>query len=360
MQAEGRRFEPGWLHHHDSSLLSHRCFLYRGHRPQRIEPVRKILVVSSIALAGLASWIWLPDALVEHRTCSPPDSEMVWIAGGLLVRGTVGSYPEEAAGEPVAVAGFWIDPHEVTNRQFARFVRETGYRTTAERPPGENQYPGIDASLIPAQSGSAVFIAPDQGTVGNWSFVVGASWRQPQGLGSSLAGLQDHPVVHISYADAQVYARWKGGNLPTESEWELAARAGAPTGIPAAGVTQPIEANTWQGAFPLLNLAEDGFARTAPVGCYAPNNYGLYDMIGNVWEWTSDGYHLGPVPQNPTAAARGQDPAQPGIPVKVIKGGSWLCAPNYCRRYRAAARQPQDITLGAAHLGFRTVRRGPQ
>ena len=199
-----------------------------------------------------------------------------------------------------------------------------------------------------------------------WRYVAGANWREPQGPGSSITGKENHPVVHIAYEDALAYARWKGRDLPTEAQWEFAARGGRDgeddwaSAFDAKG--KPL-ANTWQGLFPVLNTEEDGFTGTAPVGCFPPNGYGLYDMIGNVWEWTTDWYRPGHLPDaavnpaGPNLAQLRVSASQP--PSRVIKGGSYLCAHNYCARYRPAARQPQEVDLGAAHLGFRTVLNRP-
>ena len=265
-------------------------------------------------------------------------------------------YAEEGPIRTETVAAFDIDQHEVTNAQFARFVGETGYVTVAERPVDPAAYPGIPAAAL--QPGSAVFRF-EAGTFdpGNpaswWVFVPGASWRHPAGPGSDTRGLEHHPVVHVALEDAQAYARWAGRRLPTEIEWEWAARAARPD-APNPSL-QPAEANTWQGDFPQQNARADGFETTAPVGCFQPNALDLHDMIGNVWEWTSDPYHAAR-PTRSTPADHGHDPYQPGVAVGVIKGGSYLCAPNYCMRYRPGARHAQDLTLGASHIGFRTAR----
>nr|WP_205624895.1 formylglycine-generating enzyme family protein [Geminicoccus roseus] len=286
-------------------------------------------------------------------------------------------YPEEGPVREVTVGGFWIDACAVTNAEFSRFVAETGYQTVAERPLDPVRYPGVQAEmLIP---GSLVFrkaAGPvDRKDLRNWwSYVPGASWRHPEGPGTSTEGLEEHPVVHVAYADAKAYARWAGKDLPTEAEWEFAARGGLDQAAYCWGEAFMPDgrhmANTWQGNFPYENLAEDGFERTAPVGSYPANSHGLYDMAGNVWEWTSDWFATRhPLKKAGTCCTldnpRGPgkegsfDPAQPEIeiPRKVVKGGSFLCAPSYCLRYRPAARQPQMIDSAMSHVGFRCIRR---
>jgi formylglycine-generating enzyme required for sulfatase activity len=272
--------------------------------------------------------------------------------------------PEERFTHIVRVAPFFIDRHEVTNAQFARFVDATGYVTVAERGVDAKLHAGLAEDL--RAPGSAMFVKPAKfgsDTSTWWRYVKGASWRQPEGPGSSIAGRENHPVVHIAYEDALAYAHWLGRELPTEAQWEFAARGGAGPETPdwssaydAAG--KPI-ANTWQGIFPVLNTGEDGYVGTAPVGCFRPNGYGLYDMIGNVWEWTSDWYKAGHArtpADDPTGPALTEVRLAPGaIASKVIKGGSYLCASNYCARYRPTSRQPQEIDMSTGHVGFRTV-----
>jgi len=301
---------------------------------------------------------------------------MVHVPGGEFLMGSDRHYPEEKPVHRVRVDGFWMDATPVTNRQFARFVNETGYLTFAEIAPDPADYPGILPHMLKA--GSMVFTPPnhpvDLADIRNWwSFTFGADWRHPYGPGSSIKGLKDHPVVHISYQDAQAYAKWAGKELPTEAEWEFAARGGLEGREFAWGdelVPQGRHmANTWQGLFPHQNLAEDGHERTSPVGIFPANGFGLYDMIGNVWEWTVDWYaaqHEVPeksccIPANPRGASETKsfDPNQPQIriPRKVVKGGSHLCAPNYCRRYRPAARHAQPVDTSMSHVGFRCIRR---
>jgi sulfatase modifying factor 1 len=304
---------------------------------------------------------------------------MVFVPGGTFQMGSDDHYPEERPAHPVTVDGFWIDRHPVTNAQYAAFVEATGHVTTAEMPPDPRDYPGALPDMLYA--GSLVFVQPpgsvDLRDIGNWwAFVEGADWRHPTGPSSTIAGLGDHPVVHVSYADVTAYATWAGKQLPTEAEWECAARGGLDGAEYAWGDEfmprgRPM-ANTWQGTFPWGNDLLDGWLRTSPVGSFPPNSYGLVDMIGNVWEWTADWYaashpnaapHACCIPTNPRGADREAsiDPAQPEIriPRKVIKGGSHLCAPNYCRRYRPAARFPEAVDTSTSHIGFRCIRRLP-
>jgi len=305
----------------------------------------------------------------------PPAPDMAWIAGGRFRMGSAEHYPEEAPAHRVGVDGFWIDRHTVTNREFASFVRDTGHVTMAERRPDPAQYP--DARPGTLAPGSAVFVAPKHSVDLHdpyqwWRWVPAADWRHPQGPGSSVRGLPDHPVVHVAWDDACAYAAWAGKDLPTEAEWEYAARGGL-DGQPYAWGAEFTPggrhlANTWQGEFPIRNTGADGYEGTAPVGSYPANGYGLLDMIGNVWEWTVDWYgeHRPPasgccVVDNPRGGFQetSHDPAAGGvaIPRKVAKGGSYLCAPNYCRRYRPAARMAQAVDTSTSHLGFRCVAR---
>jgi len=300
---------------------------------------------------------------------------MHWIPGGTFRMGDDRGYPEEAPAHAVAVSGFWMAAHTVTNDQFADFVRATGYRTVAERPLDPALYPGAQPELL--KPGSAVFFMPTgradiRDVHSRWAYVPGANWRHPDGPDSTLEGRGREPVVHVAFEDAAAYAAWAGKELPTEAEWEFAARGG----LDSAEFCWGDEftpggrylANTWQGTFPFQDSGADGFAGRAPVGSFPANGYGLYDMAGNVWEWTADWYSsqhpvkAGPpccVPRNPRggAEALSYDPEQPAvrIPRRVIKGGSYLCAPNYCRRYRPAARHPQMIDTATCHIGFRCV-----
>jgi formylglycine-generating enzyme required for sulfatase activity len=308
---------------------------------------------------------------------STPDSDMLWIPGGSFRMGSEDFYPEEGPVHEVSVDGFWMDRYAVTNAQFARFVAATGYITVAERPLNPADYPGAPPeNLVPG----ALLFRKTAGPVDLydytnwWVWTPGTSWRHPHGPGSSFDGIERHPVVHVAYEDAESYAHWAGKELPSEAEWECAARGG----LDGKKFTWGDEdfpggkamANSWQGEFPWQNLLVDGYAGTSPVGAFPANGYGLHDMAGNVWEWTSDWYvprHADEVvksccvPVNPrvVSADKSYNPKQPQfkIPRKVVKGGSHLCAPNYCLRYRPAARQPQMIDTGMSHIGFRCIAR---
>lgn len=263
---------------------------------------------------------------------------MVWVEGGTGTLGSRGHYPEEQPPVSVTVDGFWIDRYEVTNARFVEFVRATGYETSAER---------ASETGLPV-AGSAVFSTSN----GGWSFVAGADWRHPEGSGSSIDGREDHPVVQVSLEDAKAFADWAGRQLPTEAQWEFAARAG----LAGRGGHAPLSANTWQGVFPLNDEGRDGHVGRAPVGSFAADALGLHDMIGNVWEWTVSPYYPTHEPSEQMRARKeGFDPRQPGVAVAVVKGGSFLCSPDYCRRYRPAARYPQEPSLGTNHIGFRTI-----
>ncbi len=303
-----------------------------------------------------------PAAATEFATdaaCTAPSSQPVHIKGGTFVMGSNAVYAEEGPPHEVQVDAFWIDPHEVTNRQFAAFVAATGYVTVAERPVDPAQF-GVPAERIPAhmlEPGSAVFTPPERPSRNYadwWEYVPGASWKKPYGPQGPDA-VADQPVVHLAWDDMQAYATWAGGRLPTEAEWEFAASADAPDYVEQPG---PGAANSWQGVFPVVNAAEDGFKGIAPVGCFAPNAFGLYDMVGNVWEVTADFFRPGHDPaagDNPRGPGENDayDPLNPGFASRVMKGGSYLCAPNYCQRYRPESRQGRDPGLGASNVGFR-------
>jgi formylglycine-generating enzyme required for sulfatase activity len=304
-------------------------------------------------------------------------SEQVWIDGGEFLMGSDRHYPDEGPTRLVTVGGFWIDPHPVTNAQFSRFVGETGHVSVAEVAPEADDYPGArPEDLVP---GSLVFtMTPGPVRLDDfrqwWAWTHGADWRHPTGPGSGIEGIDDHPVVHVAYADAEAYASWAGCDLPTEAEWEFAARGGLDGAEFTWGEGDPQDtpapkANTWQGGFPYENSKADGWDRTSPVGIYEANGYGLYDMAGNVWEWTTDWYsrptHPAPsccAPVSGPTAEESYDPGQPHvrIPRRVVKGGSHLCSIQYCFRYRPAARQPQMVDTSTSHIGFRCVTRtGP-
>ena len=336
---------------------------------------RRVWVVAgalALAAAGAAAWWAVADrparhALSERLACalpptpaSGPHPGMVWVSSGSFDIGDT-VYPEEAPLRPRRVEGFWMDRTEVTNDEFSAFVTATNYVTVAERPVDTVKNPGLPAAM--RQPGAVVFVMPNVAQTPSdmtqwWRYLPGANWRHPGGPPTSIAGRGAFPVVAVTIEDAQAYARWKGRALPSEAQWEWAARAALAEPRPAQ--QQPKAANTWQGLFPVMNSGEDGFIGLAPVGCYAPNALGLHDLIGNVWELTADAW----TPDHGRADAPQPDQVPTGMRTpaaaqQVIKGGSFLCAPNYCMRYRAGARQPQDSDLGASHLGFRTILQAP-
>ena len=314
----------------------------------------------------------------------PAPEGMCWIPGGVFTMGTDDPEAHEAErpAHKVQVAGFWIDQTEVTNAQFRKFVDATGYKTVAERPidwevmkkdlpPGTPKPP--DDQLRP---GSLVFTPPagvlPPGGLDDitnwWRWVAGADWKHPEGPESSIDGMDDYPVVHVAYEDAEAYARWAGKRLPTEAEWERAARGGVEGRKFAWGDSFAPEgkrlANTWQGKFPEMVEDQDGHPKIAPVKCYPPNPYGLYDTIGNVWEWCSDWYRPDAyridgekdLTVDPKGPDKSYDPNEPYQPKRVTRGGSFLCSSNYCTNYRPAARQGSAIDSGLSHTGFRCVK----
>lgn len=308
-----------------------------------------------------------PTRVAKTQAPAPTPDGMVWIPGGRFSMGSDYEMFQDARPiHPVELDGFWIDRYPVTNAQFERFVKATGYVTVAERKPDPKDFPGAPAEkLVP---GSVVFSPPRQAVpLDNvtqwWQFVPGASWKHPEGPGSDLKGREKHPVVHVAWEDAEAYCKWAGRRLPTEAEWEFAARGGL-AGKPYVWGDElrphgKIMANTFQGRFPDHNRSEDGFARTSPVGTFPPNRFGLYDMAGNVWNWCADWYQPdyyahSPV-KNPTGPADSYDPQEPGIPKRVQRGGSFLCTDQYCSRYMPGGRGKGAIDTGTSHLGFRTV-----
>jgi formylglycine-generating enzyme len=305
----------------------------------------------------------------------PP--EMAWIPGGSFQMGSEDFYPEEGPVQEVGVEGFWIDEHPVTVAEFRRFAKLTGYVSVAERSPDPRDYPEADPALL--VPGSLVFNKTSgpvdlEKVITWWAYVPGAYWRRPEGPKSKIGGRERHPVVHIAYEDAEAYARWAGKSLPTEDEWERAARGGLEGKVFAwgdedASPARPL-ANVWQGEFPWHSLKPKREQRTSPIGLFPPNGFGLSDITGNVWEWTSDFFtpaHGGvaersccaPSKLRPAGPEQSLVPGQPGgnIPRRVIKGGSHLCAPNYCLRYRPAARQGVTVDTATGHIGFRCVLR---
>jgi sulfatase modifying factor 1 len=333
--------------------------------------------MAGAALLALFAWLlWSAQrteqlAHQERLVCALPPQPAdapypgrVWVPGGTLALGDT-VYPEETPIRTVPVAGFWMDRTEVSNDQFAAFVQATGYRTVAERAVDAKAHPELPPEMrLP---GAVVFISPTslsgQGSATQWwRYVAGADWRHPGGPATNIDGRGAFAVVNVTIEDAQAYARWQGAMVPSEAQWEWAARAAQSGAAPAH--EQPAQANTWQGLFPVANSASDGFVGLAPVGCFAPNALGLFDLIGNAWELTRDAY----TPSHAVLATDGV--AEPGpssarpagsaaVGQHVIKGGSFLCAPNYCMRYRAGARQAQDDDLAVSHLGFRTVLMAP-
>lgn len=304
--------------------------------------------------------------------------EMIFVPAGTFMMGSEKFYPEERPRQRATVRHFWIDKFPVTNNEFKKFVDETSYVTVAERGLRTEEFPGIPGEFL--AGASMVFkkpSAPGDATDHRkyWHHIKGACWKNPEGPESTIEGRENHPVVHVAFEDVQAYARWIGKELPTEAEWEYAAKGGLEHaefswGNTDTQLTKPM-ANTWQGIFPHENLNIDGFEGTSPVGAFPPNGYGLHDMVGNVWEWTCDDYgpHVSPpgfslkkwyAGFDHTARSHNgyhdeKSPTQ--IPRKVIKGGSYLCAPNYSLRYRPAARQPQAIDITMSHIGFRCIRR---
>ena len=339
---------------------------------------RLLGLIALLALAAWSTWAWRaargpqpgtvpPLASVPscHLPSAQPDSRypgMVWVPAGQFQMGDT-TYPEEGPVRSTRVDGFWMDRTEVTNDEFAAFVQATGYVTVAERAWEPKQAADLPPEL--RAPGAVVFAMPAKLHNRNdlsqwWQYVAGAQWRHPGGPSTDIQGRGQFPVVTLTYEDAEAYAKWKGRSLPSESQWEWAARGGEVQA--AKDHDQPHGANTWQGVFPVLNSADDGFVGLAPVGCYKPNAWGLFDMMGNVWEMTRDLYtqdhrtvakpDTGNSP-DPTLVRNAQSRQ------RVIKGGSFLCSPDYCMRYRSGSRQPQEEDLGTSHLGFRTVLLAP-
>jgi len=322
---------------------------------------------------------FLPTRASSRAAPSAPPKGMVWIAGGEFSMGsadpTRGGHCHEPMDDArpihrVAIGGYFIDQTEVTNRAFAEFVKATGHVTLAERPPRAEELPGVPPELLVA--GSNVFSPTKAPTaldnpVRWWRYVRGADWRHPEGPDSALVGREEHPVVHVGFEDALAYAAWLGHDLPTEAEWEFAARGGLSGALYAWGneLTPGGDhrANTYQGTFPVADTAEDGFVGSAPVASFEPNAYGIYDVAGNVWEWTRDWYDAaeygrrGALSVDPSGPERGHDPSEPSVQKRVIRGGSFLCTNAYCTRYMVGTRGKADPRSPTAHVGFRTVLR---
>ena len=343
-----------------------------------------------LVLGGLAFGLtYGATRWLQSRPAAPPETAppgMVWIPGGIFTMGTNApeGWDDEKPAHRVEIDGFWLDEHEVTNAQFGEFVAATGYQTTAERAPTADELlaqlppgtPPPDPDTLVA--GSMVFTPPDRPVETDnftrwWRWVPGANWRHPEGPESSLEGRENHPVVQVSWEDAEAYAKWAGKRLPTEAEWERAARGGVEnqpytwgTDAPRdqADSQHPFHANLWQGTFPHENTAADGHVRTAPVKSFPPNAYGLYDMAGNVWEWCHEWYQRDlysqrsrtGVTRNPKGPSKSSDPTRPFAPQRAQKGGSFLCNDSYCSRYRPSARHGCPPDTGMSHMGFRCAR----
>jgi len=352
-----------------------------GEPPESVSRRYKLWLGAGIAaiglLLGLSLWGMLgweesngsaQHAALARTHCALPEEPattahpgMVWVGGGRYEFGDT-VYAEEQPVRMVTVEGFWMDRTEVTNDAFARFVTATGYVTLAERPVDARLHPNLPADM--QQPGAVVFTQPITANTQSrltqwWRYIPGAQWRHPEGPNSNIGERGSHPVVAVAFEDALAYARWRGSALPTEVQWEWAARAGQVRS--GQDHAQPQAANTWQGLFPVVNTLEDGFAQLAPVGCYAANALGLMDMIGNAWELTADAYRPDHTEAPDEVAAPASADVRRSVPVgqRVIKGGSFLCAPSYCKRYRSSARQPQDEDLGTSHVGFRTILKAP-
>ncbi len=325
---------------------------------------------ASISAAGQTAWI---PKINEPKPPEPAPVGMAWIPGGQFWMGAADDHMTDARPwHRVYVDGYWMDKTDVTNKQFSRFVQATGYVTVAERTPRAEDYPGaIPGKLF---AGSVVFSPPDHAVVLNnqfqwWNYIPGANWRHPEGPNSDIQGRMDHPVVHIAYEDAVAYCNWAGKRLPTEAEFEFASRGGLDRKLYTWGDEfmpgGKHMANTFQGHFPDTNTDEDGYPATAPVGSFPANGYGLFDMAGNVWEWTSDWYRpdyyqtlavTGEITMNPKGPADSFDPNEPGVKKRVHRGGSFLCTDQYCSRYIAGGRGKGELDTGTNHLGFRCVR----
>lgn len=358
-------------------------------RSEHDVPPKTILIIVGVVAAGIVLGMFLimphygpreprrRSALSHYLPTSNIGREtngMMWIPSGTFLMGSEDGQSDEAPLRTVSVNGFWMDKTEVTNEQFQKFVEATGYVTIAERKPDPKDFPGADPALL--VPGSVVFSPPaeDPGLANHyawWKYVPGANWRHPEGPGSDITGREKYPVVHVAWEDAVAYAKWAGKRLPTEAEWEYAARGGLNQQPFVWGQTKhpggKQMANIWQGDFPTTNSALDGFKATAPVGSYSTNGYGLFDMAGNVWEWCADWYRpdtytlfqsATPI-LNPKGPTDSLDPNEPGTPKRVIRGGSYLCSDVYCIGYRPSARMKSAPDTGLSHTGFRCVKDGP-
>jgi formylglycine-generating enzyme len=354
-------------------------------RPHRAILLPPLIVAGLLgAVAVVASARLVTSSARQHRESAPPlpgargnhvggatgrtmeSDAMVWVPGGTFRRG----FAEESDAQPVReieISGFWMDRTEVTNAQFAAFVRATGYVTVAEKTPDPKVFPDAPPEML--VPGSIVF-SPRVGKVelgrplSWWRYQPGANWRHPEGPGSSIDGRDDHPVVHVCWEDAEAYAHWAGKRLPTEAEWEYAARGGLDAKRYAWGdefrQAEQWRANTWQGRFPVYDAAADGYEATARVGSFPPNGFGLSDVAGNVWEWCADWYrpnaYFDAPSRDPQGPSSSFDPDEPGVPKRVMRGGSFMCSDEYCSRYRPGSRGKGAPDSGACHIGFRCAR----
>ncbi|MFT4022341.1 MAG: SUMF1/EgtB/PvdO family nonheme iron enzyme [Flavihumibacter sp.] len=346
---------------------------------------KRLIPLVILLIAALAGYYFFRErtpqgAAAPHE--APPG--MAWIPGGQFTMGSDDpmAWEEEKPAHKVKVRGFWMDVTEVTNAVFARFAEATLYVTDAEKAPSLEEVmaqvpPGTPPPDPKDMVAGGLVFQPTTGPVNTdditqwWRWQPGADWRHPEGPGSTITGREQHPVVMISWNDAQAYCKWAGKRLPTEAEWEFAARGSLEGKNFVWGNEAPTDdkvyANTWQGHFPDKNTKKDGFDRTAPVKSFAANGYGLYDMAGNVWEWCNDWYDKllyqtyeeDAVSDNPPGPAASRDPAMPYTPLRVQKGGSFLCHDSYCQRYRPSARQASSPESGMSHVGFRCVKDAP-
>lgn len=345
-------------HDHESHQLSDHDHSAPGHNHDQCVsdgmPSRAAAIAESeITVQGLGS----------------DNANMIWVSGGSFTMGTK-EFSDTQPLHEVSVDGFWMDEHEVTNAQFSRFVQATGYQTVAERALNPADFPDVPRDLL--VPGSAVFTPPTGNVNLNdytnwWRYQAGASWKHPDGPKSTIEGKEDHPVVHVAYEDAAAYAKWAGKRLPTEAEWEFAARANQKNMKYYWGnVMKPQNkwpANIYQGNFPKSNTAEDGFVGSSPVKSFSANPLGIYDLDGNVWEWCSDyyrpDYYQNSPKQNPKGPKDSFDPTEPGLVKRVQRGGSFLCNDQYCERYIAGSRGKGEVSSASNNLGFRCVSDDP-